>query len=230
MARQKVYVSAKHEKHKSALISPGPVYSVPSSLGQGLRFGFGTDEQRKHPRAKYPDTSVDLTCAEVDSQPIKFHATKGVHFGTEGRTSTKNAEILAAHPAAEYGKASPGATEYSPQDDLAKKNDPAYSFGPKAARMNERPVPRISAMPTSTPRHVGPGSHPLPPSIGAQPSSARPSAPKYSFGTEERLSARSHHRQIRDSSPGLSSMGRQVVSTSRTAPQCGWAQLVGGAL
>ncbi|CAE8665091.1 unnamed protein product, partial [Polarella glacialis] len=82
VASLKVFLSKKHCKCKAVLNSPGPVYSIPSTVGEGPRFGFGQDEQRSSRVNRYPDSSVDLTCATVDSQKVKFSSTAGVHFGT----------------------------------------------------------------------------------------------------------------------------------------------------
>eukprot|EP00927_Polykrikos_kofoidii_P051908 TRINITY_DN45684_c0_g1_i1.p1 TRINITY_DN45684_c0_g1~~TRINITY_DN45684_c0_g1_i1.p1 ORF type:complete len:306 (-),score=27.23 TRINITY_DN45684_c0_g1_i1:367-1284(-) len=222
VARQKVYVSADHEVRKGIMNSPGPVYSVPSTVGVAPKYGFGSDEQRKHDKAKYPDSSVDLACAVVDSQKVKFPSTTGVHFGTETRMCTANAEIIRCHPGLALGVGSPGALEYMVDDKNISKVPPQYSFGPKTTKIVEnKPVTRLALPLTGVPRHVGPGSHDRAGSMGAQPQSARPSAPSFSFGGEERLSARKD-KQLLDSSTDFSSLGRQVVSSARSAPRHGF--------
>lgn len=61
-------------------VSPGPHYDPNELFGDAPMFGFGTDEQRKPMAvAKYPDSSVDMTCATVDSQPFKYKSTKSAH-------------------------------------------------------------------------------------------------------------------------------------------------------
>merc|ERR1711920_522169 len=97
--------------------------------------------------------------------------------GTESRMSDKNAEVVRAHPAMRYGTQSPGALEYSPNDDKVSTTAPQYSFGPEAApQTSGKVMPRI-AFHHNTPRTVGPGSNSLPGAIGCQPSSARSTAP-----------------------------------------------------
>eukprot|EP00929_Paragymnodinium_shiwhaense_P034795 TRINITY_DN18890_c0_g1_i1.p1 TRINITY_DN18890_c0_g1~~TRINITY_DN18890_c0_g1_i1.p1 ORF type:complete len:309 (+),score=54.97 TRINITY_DN18890_c0_g1_i1:116-1042(+) len=225
VARNKVYMSVKHDKKKAILNSPGPVYSVPSTVGDAPRFGFGTDDQRKHDKAKYPDSSVDLTGATVDSQKVKFPTTPRVHFGTESRMNTKNAEILRAHPGLGLGMESPGALEYSPDETKITGVAPQYSFGPKAGveSQGQKPCVRLTLPLTSVPRHVGPGSHQQPSALGEQPTSARPSAPSWGFGSASKDSARKNaDRRLLDSDPHFSSLGKQVVSSARSAPQCGF--------
>lgn len=219
---QKVFLSGRHEALKASMNSPGPVYSVPSCIGAGSKYGFGTDEQRKHPKAKYPDSSVDLTCALVDNQRVKFHSTKSVHFGTEGRMTSKNGEIIRVHPGMVHGTESPGALEYSPKPEKVLEKPPEYSFGPAAEPQSTGKVPpRIPLPLTGTPRTLGPGSHALPSSLGSQPHSARTSAPSWGFGTR-RSEPLKESRQVLDSSLDLSSLGRQVVSGARSAPNHGF--------
>jgi len=219
----KVFISEKHECRKAIMNSPGPVYSPPTTVGDAAKYGFGSDRQRWHPKSKYPDTSVDLTGAEVDSQGVKFHSTKQVHFGTESRATVKNAEIIRTNPAAALGMESPGCMEYTPRDRNTARREPEYSFGASDAKAigAAKMTPRISAPPTATPRHVGPGSHPLPTSIGTQPSSVKKTAAKYSFGGQAKCTPRGDAQYL-DISPHLSSLGSQVVSGAKSAPKHGF--------
>mmetsp|Transcript_49036 Transcript_49036/g.110257 ORF Transcript_49036/g.110257 Transcript_49036/m.110257 type:complete len:254 (-) Transcript_49036:40-801(-) len=200
---------------KTALITPrkGPVRG----------FGFGTDEQRKHPKAKYPDSSVDLNCATVDSQPLKYHSTQQVHFGSEEKLGTKNAEIIRVHPGVALGIASPGALEYSPNEKEVVKKPPEYSFGPKEPpATNGKAMPRLSLRPTGAPRALGPGSHTLAPGLGRQPLSARTTAPSHSFGHPTRRDGSEEPRGVFNPVQDFSSLGRQVVGSARSAPQHGF--------
>lgn len=218
----KVFISEKHEVRKATMNSPGPVYSPPTTVGESAKYGFGSDRQRWHPKAKYPDTSVDLTGATVDSQVVKFHSTKQTHFGTESKATVRNAEIIRTNPSAALGMESPGCMEYTPKDRSSAQREPEYSFGPGAAKViSDKITSRMSAPPTSTPRHVGPGSHTQPASIGSQPSSVRKTAAQYSFGGQARGSPRGD-LQLLDISPDLSSLGRQVISSARSAPKHGF--------
>jgi hypothetical protein len=226
-AANKAFISKKHEKRKAVMNSPGPVYGVPSSVGNGPKFGFGTEDTRSNFRSQYPDSSVDLTCSIVDSQTIKFESTKGVHFGTEPRMNSKNAEALRDNPEVNLCTQSPISFDYNPDDTLLSKSYPEYSFGPRETALGGKiPQRGIHIPPTGTPRHVGPGSHTFPSSIGGnQPTSARKSAPSWSFGGK--TSSASTPRNARtfpllDPSPELSSLGKQVVSSARSAPSCGF--------
>lgn len=225
VARLKVFLSKKHVKSRAVVNSMGPIYNVPSTVGQTVAFSFGQGEQRTNHRMKYPESSVDLTGAQVDSQRVKYKSPPGVHFGTEPRMSTKNAEVVRVHPSILVGVESPGALEYHPKEDVILKTVPAFSFGPPGNR-EPKNTNRVVSHPISTPRTVGPGSHKLPPGVGQQPLSARTSAPAWSFGgaSEASRQAPLTSREDRsidllsDSPRHFSSLGKQVVSTVRTAP------------
>jgi len=219
----KVFISKKHSKRMAVMNSPGPVYGVPSSTGLGPKFGFGTEEQRQTIKPQFPDSSVDLTCSEVDSQSVKFSTTKGVHFGTEPRMNPKNAEALRSNPETNLCTQSPLSFDYNPDDKLVAQSKPEYSFGPKEARLGEKCPPRIHIPRTGCPRHVGPGSHIVPSGVGQQPVSARKSAPSWSFGGKRACNTpRNNNNSLIDPSPELSSLGKQVVSSARSAPSAGF--------
>eukprot|EP00930_Biecheleria_cincta_P045949 TRINITY_DN31673_c0_g1_i1.p1 TRINITY_DN31673_c0_g1~~TRINITY_DN31673_c0_g1_i1.p1 ORF type:complete len:306 (-),score=33.67 TRINITY_DN31673_c0_g1_i1:133-1050(-) len=219
-AALKTFHSKKLEKSKAIVNSPGPVYQVPSSVGGGPSFGFGVDQQRVHPSAKYPDSSVDLTCATVDSQKFKYHNTPGVHFGTEPKMSSKNGEIVRTHPTSVLGQESPGALEYHPQEEQLYKRTPAYSFGPAEDRAPRKPESRITLVPGSSPRQTGPGSHQVPSGVGRQPHSARPSAPSWSFGggSSPRQPATAREPGLKIEDKLFSSLGKQVLSKLPSSP------------
>lgn len=225
-AALKVFHSKKMEKSKAIVNSPGPVYQVPSSVGAGPSYGFGVDQQRVHAGAKYPDSSVDLTCATVDSQKFKFHNTPGIHFGSEPKMNSKNAEIIRTHPTSVLGQESPGALEYHPQEEKFSKWKPAYSFGPAEDRPPRKPESRVQLVPMSSPRQTGPGSHQVPGGLGRQPDSARPSRPAYSFGggssPRQPGSAREPGLNIEDKP--FSSIGKQVLSQLPSSPTRGFGK------
>mmetsp|Transcript_41672 Transcript_41672/g.75664 ORF Transcript_41672/g.75664 Transcript_41672/m.75664 type:complete len:308 (-) Transcript_41672:124-1047(-) len=220
-ALHKVFISKKHEQRKGGMPSPGPIYGALSSIGDNApKFSFGSDMAGGSGKAMYPDSSVDLTCAKVDTQNIKYPSTKAVVFGTESRMGGSNAEALLENPSMAWGLESPGALEYSPDFAPITKNPPQYSFGPKSGTLSGQTTPRTSAPPMSTPRHVGPGSHIQPAAVGYQPSSTKASSPSWSFGMEQRMTPRDGKKgQLLDTSPELTSMGKQVVSSARSAPQ-----------
>ncbi|CAK0876186.1 unnamed protein product, partial [Prorocentrum cordatum] len=186
----KTYIGKEFAKKQSALAtSPGPAYAVPSTTGQGARHVFGTEERRTNPKVQYPDSSVDLMGATVDSQAWKFSSTTVVNFGTEARMNNKNGEVVRNNPSIMLGAESPAAFEHDPKDSFVAKRKPEYSFGPPGGPDGKK-VPPIQNMPTATPRTLGPGSHRLPAGLGAQPESSARSAPSWGFGTSGRLSSR----------------------------------------
>lgn len=212
--RQKVFMGKELETTKCTMNSPGPVYSLATSVGEGAQYGFGTAPQRLHGRAKYPDTSVDLTGATVDSQKCKFPTTKGVVFGTEQVGEMKNAVLLKSHPQASYGKASPGPTAYTPRDkDVTKVSEPKFSLGEKT---------KILSAKSQTPRNVGPGSYPPPTSMGGQPSSGKKSMPSWSFGNSKRMPPLRKSDAVLDPNPELSAFGSQVSSSKKSAASYGF--------
>lgn len=208
----KLFLSKKLEKtSKTATVTPGPVYQVPSTVGAAPSFGFGRDEQRKHPSAKYPDSSVDLIGATVDTQKVKFHSTPQVHMGSEDRSSLKNAEILRTNAELAMGMESPGALEYFPKE--VRRTLPAYSFARK-------PESRVQLLQMSTPRKIGPGSHAPATSMGHQPTSPRPNAPAWTMtGKSPRDDGPPELLAIEDKV--FSSIGKQVLSTIRSPPGIG---------
>lgn len=194
--------------------SPGPVYSMPSAVGEGAAYGFGSAPQREHGRAKYPDTSVDLTGATVDSQINKFQSTKGVNFGTEQKNESKNSVLLKCHPQAMFGKGSPGPTAYTPRDKgVIRENEPRYSLGAKT---------KILATAAQTPRNVGPGSYPPTASMGEQPTSSKKSQPSWSFGSSKRMPALKKSDAVLDPNPELSAFGQQVLSGKKSSAYYGF--------
>jgi hypothetical protein len=234
VARNKIFISKKHEGKKATMNSPGPIYNVKSTLGPGEVpcHRFGT-EVRHYVTQKYPDSSVDINCAIVDAQKLKFSETPRVMFGLESRSNAKNAEVLRAHPGAAYGTESPGALHYSPEEKLLLKNEPKYSFGPKKdfkevkgkEAKETKIVARLQLPLTSVPRHVGPGSHAQPAGIGTQPQSARGTAPSWKFGTGglgDRVASGKGGEEIQldlETHDIRSSLGTQHVSSARNQPR-----------
>jgi len=120
---------------------------------------------------------------------------------------------------------SPGALEYSPDETLILTQKPAYSFGPPAPkdRSEQKTTSRMALPLTSTPRVVGPGSHMQPSAMGAQPCSARSSAPSWGFGSSQRSSSvRGDRGPLIGTSAELGSIGQQCVSSARNAPKYGF--------
>eukprot|EP00450_Noctiluca_scintillans_P027935 CAMPEP_0194521408 /NCGR_PEP_ID=MMETSP0253-20130528/55720_1 /TAXON_ID=2966 /ORGANISM="Noctiluca scintillans" /LENGTH=287 /DNA_ID=CAMNT_0039365763 /DNA_START=150 /DNA_END=1014 /DNA_ORIENTATION=- len=202
------------------MCSRGPAYDLPSTL-EHKNLSFGTDAQRLHQKQKYPDPSVDVLGNVVDSQAVKYPATQGVHFGTERRGNRKNGEIIQINPSMVVGIDSTAAFEYTPDDKPTAHSHPHYSFGPKQSKLGEKHPPRIPLKYTATPRHTGPGAHDAPSSIGRQASSKRTTSSSFSFGHERRMPPL-QRRGLLETSANLSSLGKQVVSSVRTAPKVGF--------
>jgi len=210
----KVFISEEHEKRKANMISPGPIYNKPTTVPEGPGYPFGTAEQRPHGRAQYPDTSVDLVGAVVDSQKNKFPATRNVHFGTEQKDNMKNSMVIKTHPGAVLGLQSPGPTAYDPKDkNVTRPTEPKYSLGEKT---------KILSAKSQTPRTVGPGSYPPTASMGEQASSGKKSQPSWSFGVAKRMPPLRKCDEVLDPSPELSSFGQQVVSSKKSSPHYGF--------
>ncbi|KAF4651693.1 hypothetical protein FOL47_000251, partial [Perkinsus chesapeaki] len=93
-AREKLFLSKEHEKLMPASCSPGPVYRLQSNHDDFHSYTFGHAPQRPAPRKRYPDPSIDLTDALVDSQPFKYPAVKGTVFGSDPKGQIKNATIM----------------------------------------------------------------------------------------------------------------------------------------
>ncbi|CAK9060821.1 Uncharacterized protein SCF082_LOCUS33445 [Durusdinium trenchii] len=215
----KVFISKKLAKSKIGVGTPGPVYHVPSTVGAAPSFSFGSDEARKHPSAKYPDSSVDLTSATVDTQKVKFHSTPQVHLGSEDRSSLKNAEILRTNAELAMGMESPSALEYFPKE--IHKTVPAYSFASKMRKPKEET--RVQTLQLGSPRTLGPGSHAPATSLGNQPTSPRRTAPAWSMsGKSPRNPPPTELLAIEDKV--FSSIGKQVLSTIRSPPGVGVAK------
>lgn len=216
--QSKVFISKDHQKRSAILKSPGPVYSKPTTVGMNPRYCFGTEERRSV-KAKYPDSSVDLTGAVVDTQDIKFASTQGVLFGTEARMQATG-EVVKNNPAIVLGMESPSAFEHSPEDTQVLKKAPEYSFGPAGGVDGKKNVvPPINGI-GCTPRQVGPGSYSMPPGLCAQVHSIRSTAPSHGFGTSPRMRERRAQSQMLELSPELSSLGKQVVSKATSSPRC----------
>eukprot|EP00439_Symbiodinium_sp_Y106_P049975 s2961_g6.t1 len=227
---REVFLSPKlTPRAKAGLVSPGPIYDVPTSVGNGPGPGGAEsvedlftplqslfrpsnpklpsqkEEQRPHiGGAQYPDSSVDLTCAVVDSQKVKFGGPSFVRFGTESRAVYKNAEVLVTNPNLMLGMESPGAFF-------------CLDFGERMP-FTKTP-PRLMLPVTGTPRSVGPASHRQPAGIGRQPLSARRSSPSWSLGGST-MPSKNDEGPMLDTAPQYSCLGRQVNSTSKTSANC----------
>lgn len=219
----KVFVSRKlTHRVQQGRTAPGPIYDIGRMSHRGPAFAFPQEEQRPPlGGTNYPDSSVDLTCATVDSQKVKFPGSAQACFGTEMRMGIKNAEILVTNPNLMLGMESPGAAEYSPSQEAVRRQHPKYSFADNVQErvQNAKPVTRLTLPATGTPRTVGPNSHRIPSGIGQQPLSARRSSPAWSLSGKNQPSECDMGPYL-DDGPVFSSLGYQALSTSKTSGKC----------
>lgn len=222
----KVFLSRKlTQRVQQGRTAPGPIYDIPRT-SRGPAYAFPQEEQRPPlGGAHYPDSSVDLTCATVDSQKVKFSGSAHASFGTEMRMGIKNAEILVTNPSLMLGMESPGPVEYNPQQANVCRQHPKYSFADNVEERKQhmKPTSRLTLPVTGTPRTVGPNSHRLPSGIGQQPLSARRSSPAWSLTGKTKMSD-SDMGPYLDDGPVFSSLGYQAVSTSKTSGKCSFGK------
>ncbi|KAF4712445.1 hypothetical protein FOZ63_030019 [Perkinsus olseni] len=220
-AREKLFISKDHEKLMPPRCSPGPVYRL-ESQSDDHSYTFGTAPQRPSPGKRYPDASIDLTNALVDSQAFKYPAVKGTVFGTDPKGQIKNATIMKNHAPAFYGKASPGPTAYNPDSRHTSRipRVPQITLGSKT---------KILASECQTPPVVGPGTYPLPPSVGTQYLSQRRNLSTYSFTKARRVAERNQRIPVPATGKGdlttrsvVSSIGPQHESRNSNAPTFGF--------
>lgn len=208
----KVFLSHHAEKIKGNPDTPGPIYNVPSDLGQAQKFGFGTGPQRVYKnKPPYPDSSVDLIMHEVDSGYAKFKTPPAFYFGTEAKDCMKNAAITKGNTA--VSSCSPGPAAYIPGKNSGLEELPSYSFGVKT---------KIQELPSSTPLNVGPGKYKLQKAVGKQVLSTTQSLPMWGFQKGKRFPESKPDLTVLEPKPKNQSIGKQVLSRSRSAPSFGF--------
>jgi len=211
-AQEKVFISMKHEKLKPAMDSPGPIYSMVTTTGEGPKHSFGTSPQRVEIRAQYPDSSVDLIEGNVDSQKIKFDNPKKFLFGSESKDCNKNAVILKHHPQANLGMLSPGPLAYYPKKETVERKTEAYTISMKTPILGSQP---------QTPRNVGPGKYAA--LMAAMDyDSTKKRFKGFMFGKQKRFPEPETDRTTLEISPPLNSMGNQLNSRKSTSPRYGF--------
>lgn len=195
----KLYISKEHDKLTPSRWSPGAIYQVNSSINHDTAYSFG-----RAPRSNSRPlrAAEDLTFATADSQVFKFPAFASVLFGTDSRDNLKNAVILQNHPQAFFGKHSPGPQAYRVSQP-PKEVVPSITFGHKT---------KILASDSQTPINVGPGSYPVPPSVGPQFESTKSSHPTFRFGRAARSPTRRVSQPVTNVEGGVPSIGRQFSS------------------
>jgi len=211
----KVFLSHHAEKIKGNPDTPGPIYNVPSDLGQAQKFGFGTGPQRVYKnKPPYPDSSVDLIMHEVDSGYAKFKKPPAFYFGTEAKDCMKNAAITKGQ--APTTTCTPGPAAYIPSmkgGGSGLEELPSYPFGIKT---------KIQELPSSTPLNVGPGKYKLQKAVGKQVLSTTQSLPMWGFQKAKRFPTSKPDLTVLEPKPKNQALGKQVLSRSRSAPSFGF--------
>jgi hypothetical protein len=211
-SQERVFISKKHEKLKPSLESPGPIYKMVSTTGEGPKPSFGTSPQRVEIRAQYPDSSVDLIEGSVDSQKIKFDLPKRFLFGSESKDCNKNAVILKHHPQANLGMLSPGPLAYYPKKETVEKKSESYTISMKTPILGSQP---------QTPRNVGPGKYENV-ATAMDHDSTKKRFKGFMFGKQRRFPEPEMDKAVLQVSPPLNSMGSQLSSRKATSPRYGF--------
>ncbi|CAK8996626.1 Heat shock protein 90 [Durusdinium trenchii] len=153
---------------------------------------FAGSERPPLGKAKYPDTSNDLTQVTPDSQPFKYGEPRSATMGTCPRDVITNAPDLNGFP---KGRISPGPMRYNiancpPATRLqhapgCDQVPPKWSIGHKT---------KILELESQTGQKVGPGTYPLPDACGKQYESDKKSNPTWSCCKKDRFpkKAREH--------------------------------------
>lgn len=194
--------------------TPGAVYDLPATVGTAPTMVFPTGPRVADHGTKYPDSSVDLAFATVDSQKVKFPSARTMLFGTEARDEIKNSEILKRHPQAGMLRESPGCI-YDPDDTCARPmSAPLWTMRPKTNMVTSRP---------QTSERVGPNTYRTQEAIGNQPLSTKKTGRSSSFGRASRFpKARPDNDGGGEGYCPNSAMGRQVDGRFKSQPRCGF--------
>lgn len=163
--REKVFISEAHIRSqrlgRESTIG-GAIYDLPSTLNPkpDIKFSSGT----RPPLWGKPDLSGDIPsndalCILVDSQPFRYPKQADMKIGTEPRGKLNQAELMKAHSAAFFGRASPGPAgvggDYGPDFNIVKPRlGPARKFGMKT------PIKPDWTECSTLPPEVGPGLYP----------------------------------------------------------------------
>jgi hypothetical protein len=211
-SQDKVFISKKHAQLKPSMDSPGPIYKMLTTTGDGPKHSFGTSPQRVEIRAQYPDSSVDLIEGSVDSQKIKFDQSKRFLFGSESKDCNKNAVILKHHPQANLGMLSPGPLAYYPKKETVERKTEAYTISMKTPILGSQP---------QTPRNVGPGKYENV-ANAMDHDSTKKRFKGFMFGKQKRFPETESDKAVLHISPPLNSMGSQLSSRKATSPRYGF--------
>jgi len=210
-SRSRLHISQEHDATVPNVITPGPIYDIPTTLGQSHACKFGSG-LRPTPACS-DDTfqsSTDALGIIPDVQLVRFPSTVSVKIGTESRDEIRNAAVMKYNPEIFYGTESPGPATYS----ISGENPgPRFSLGSRTEVLGSKPQTSVS---------VGPGSYPHPTYCGkAQFQSHVENQPVYSFSKSPSLSAAQtcSEKVFRKVGVIVDAIGPQVSSTKRTGPR-----------
>jgi len=189
---KKVFISKKMPQDLLGRGSPGAIYE-PKRVRTTPSWTFGVADRPGPGKAKYPESSNDLTQVTPDSQPFKYGDPTAATIGTCPRDVVTNAPDLNGFP---VGRISPGPMRYN------------VANCPPATRLQHAPgcdqVPpkwsighrtKIRELESQTGPKVGPGTYPLPDACGKQYESDKKSNPTWSCCKKDRFpkKAREHN-------------------------------------
>jgi hypothetical protein len=173
--------------------SPGFAYD-PKRQRELPKWHMGTAAQRP-PAApnKFPETYNDLIGNIPDSQFAKYKSVK-VGFGVAARDAPSNNPDCCGFPT---GRLSPGPQRYKPE-----KGNGQYSIRLAHAPHIDHIPPKFSLRSrtrliegiSQTGEKVGPGTYPLPPACGEQPTSTKQSLPLWNICKQDRFIPKREHQ------------------------------------
>lgn len=167
--------------------SPGFNYSPKRQL-ELPKWGFGTARQRPLAKQnKYNEPYNDLIGNVPDSQAFKYQQ-RSCRIGTCARDVACNSPDFCGFPP---GTISPGPQRYNPD-----KAPPCFRLAHApgidniAPSFSIRQKTKILEHVSQTGAKVGPGVYPLPDACGEQPSSVKPSLPRWNICKQDRFQER----------------------------------------
>ena len=210
-SRSKLHVSQEHDASAPSVVSPGPIYDIPTSLGQSrsCKFGKGPRTCPENSEDIYA-TSTDVLGVIPDRQLVRFPSTVSVKIGTESRDEVRNAAVMKYNPETFYGMESPGPATYTLCGGVS---GPRFTLGSRTEVLGSKPQTSVS---------VGPGSYPHPTYCGKlQFQSHIENQPVYSFSkTRSALTTEGNCDKVfRKVGVVVDAIGPQVSSTRKTGPR-----------
>lgn len=194
--QEKVFVSQEHARAAAQPFSPGPAsYNLLAAVGPQVdgskpsspRYGFGsqdrwTPKNRKEVRPG-PGT-YEFAVANGDQVSSRSPTSPRFGFGSSTRAGMAKVFISQDHNKDLFGINSPGPQTNTTLTDAIGPQILSRNVGQPAWVMGK--AERFTAERSTAANSPGPGTYEPNSAIGAQVSSAKPSTPKYGFGTSNR--------------------------------------------